>query len=214
MVDQLVEVVGERVGGVGALVELEQHVADRGVGRGAVACDGEGDAVLPLDLVADVVLVPGVGRIGHGKHLAGVAERDVAHLGEEMRSVRVAAVLMAEAAAARTGGRVPRGVRPAVGADDGEGVVLFLGAAVMRAGVPAVHGAAGRDPGGVEHAVGLGAGGEGERGGGGGEDDGAHAKRYEGGGEPASTTLGGGGMTTWGLQVVPGTLGGRRAVYL
>ena len=136
VVDQLVHVVRERVLRVRALVELGQHVAVfREDGRPG-APELHVEVVLPLHLVAEVVLVPRVRRIGDGQHLVGVAERQAVGVAVEVGAVRIAPVLVAEAAAARAGRRVPGRIHLPIRAQDRVGVVLLLGAAVERARVP------------------------------------------------------------------------------
>ena len=108
------------------------------------------DVVLPLDLVADVILVAG-GRAGVGRReavqrLARRAERQpVAQVGGhppvQVRPARVAPVLVAEAAAPAGGGvahhrRVPAGVEPAVAPDRRVAVVQRPRAGVEAPGPP------------------------------------------------------------------------------
>ena len=77
MVDQLVQVVGERVLGVRALMQLREDVAGHGEQRiRGVAAEMHRDAVLPFDLVPEVILVPRRERIVHIELLVRVSEGD------------------------------------------------------------------------------------------------------------------------------------------
>jgi hypothetical protein len=144
MVDQLVHVVGEGVLGVGALVQLGEHVALHGEDRRPRARELKLHVVLPFHLVAHVILVPGVGRVGDRQHLVGMAEREPVGVAIEIGAAGVAPVLVAEGASPGSGGWMPGGVDLAVGPEDGVGIVLLLGAAVAGAGSPDAEGAAGR----------------------------------------------------------------------
>ena len=78
VVRQLVQVVGESVLRVGALVDLGQEVTGDSDINPAVAHDFlQLDAVLPLDLVADMVLMPLAVRIPGVERLVGDAEGDL-----------------------------------------------------------------------------------------------------------------------------------------
>ena len=123
---------------MGALVNLGQEVAAHpdvlpGVANGLLQLH----PILPLDLVADVVLVAHAIGIPGIECLVGEAERQVADGAVQVGAVRVAAVLVAESAALhRVDRRVPSGVELAVGADYRVAVMVGLGAAVPAAGRP------------------------------------------------------------------------------
>ena len=162
VIDQLVEIVGEGVLRVGALVQLEQDVADRRRSRGARARQRQHDVVLPLHLVTDVVFVPRVGGILERPHLVGVTEGEPVEVGVEIRAGRIPAVLVPEVAAPGAGRRMPRGVGLAVGADHGVGVVLLLGTGVVGPRMPSAEGTARQGVAGIDEIVLGGAGGQGE----------------------------------------------------
>ena len=149
VVHQLVQVVGEGVLGVRALVELGEHVAaDLQHRAGHAVAEVELHVVLPLDLVADMVLVPHAGRIPDGQLLVGVAERDGAGAAVQVGAARVAPVLVTEAApGGRVHRRVPGRVELPVRSHDRVAVVNVRGAVVVGAGAPEVicHAHAGRD---------------------------------------------------------------------
>lgn len=66
VVDQLMQIVGESILGVGALVQLGEHVALPCENCGSCTAKPQLDVILPLHLVADVVLIPRIRRIGDG----------------------------------------------------------------------------------------------------------------------------------------------------
>ena len=161
MVDQLMQVVGEGVLRVGALMQLEQDVADGAAGPRAIARQGELEIVLPFDLVAHMVFIPRVGGIREREHFAGVSEGKPGEVIVEIGVAGIAAVLVPEATAAGTGRRVPGGVGLSVRAQHGVRVVLGLGTAVVGAWCPGAHGAARRRAGRIQESIALGAGGSG-----------------------------------------------------
>ncbi len=143
VIDHLVQVVRERILRVRPLVELHQDVAgdlenrrrDRGL-------DLHADVVLPVDLVPHMVFAPGIGRVPCLERLVRDAERHVTNDLIEIRPARVAAVLVAErAAAGRIDRWMPRRIELAVGTDHGKRVVLLLRARVVRSWRPEAEGA-------------------------------------------------------------------------
>ncbi len=144
VVCQLVKVVGESVLRVGALVDLGEEVTGDSDINPAVAHDFlQLDSVLPLDLVADMILMPLTIRIPGVERLVGDAEGDRTGGRVEIAAAWVAAVLVAEPA---TGlgidRRMPGGIQLAVGTHHRIAVVDLLGAGVPVARGPLAVGVA------------------------------------------------------------------------
>src|SRR3989475_5561428 len=95
----LVQVVGERVLRMRSLVQLGEYVAadvEQRVGGGAAEVHLH--PVLPLDLVAEVVLVAWVRRIVGVELLVGVPEGDRPDRGVQRRAARIAPMIVPERA--------------------------------------------------------------------------------------------------------------------
>ena len=142
VVDQLVQVVGERVLGVRALMQLREDVAGHGEHRirGGTA-EMHRDPVLPLDLVPEMILVPRRERIVDVELLVRVSEGDRPDLAIQRRAARIATMVVSEGAAGhRIDRRMPRGIKLVIGPDDRVRVVLGLGTIVVRSGRPESEG--------------------------------------------------------------------------
>src|SRR6185369_14585185 len=99
VVRQLVKVVGESVLRVGALMDLGEEVTGDSHIHPAVAHDFlQVDSILPLDLVADMVLMPLIIRIPGVERLVGDPEGDRTRGGVEIAAAWVATELVAEPA--------------------------------------------------------------------------------------------------------------------
>jgi len=138
MVDQLVQIVGERVFRVRALMQLRENVAAHGEQRiRGVAAEVHRDVVLPFDFVSEMIFVPRRERIVRVELFVRIAQRDRPDFAVECRAARIASMIVSEGAAGHgVDGRMPRGIELVVGAHDGIGIVLRLRAVVVRAGVP------------------------------------------------------------------------------
>ncbi len=134
VIDQLVQVVGERVLRMRALMQLGQHVAVHVEHRvRGVAAEMHRHIVLPLDLVPEVILVSGGQRIVDIELFVGVPKRDRADFPVERRAARVAAMIVAEGTAGHGIDRgMPRRVALVIGSHDRIGVVLRRGAVIAR----------------------------------------------------------------------------------
>ena len=132
VIDQLVQIVGESVFRVRALMQLHQNVtAHREEGIRRIAAEVHRDVVLPLDFVPEVVLVPRGEGIVDIELLVRIAKRDIPHLAIERRASGVPAVVVTERTPRhRIDWWVPGRIAFMVGADDRVGVVLGLRAVV------------------------------------------------------------------------------------
>src|SRR5580765_7795811 len=144
VVRQLVKVVGESVLRVGALMDLGEEVTGDSHIHPAVAHGFlQVDSILPLDLVADVVLMPLAIRIPGVERLVGDAEGDRTGGRVEIAAAWVAAVLVPEPA---TGlgidRRMPGGIQLAVGTHHRIAIVDLPGAGVPVAWGPLAIGVA------------------------------------------------------------------------
>src|SRR5712692_7760091 len=138
VVGEFVQVVGKGVLGVRSLIELGEHVAadvEQRVGGGAA--EVEVDAVFPLYLVAEMVLVTRIRRIVGVELLVGVPERDWPECRVKRRAARVTPVIVPKRAArGRIDRRMPRGIELAVWSDDRVAIVDFRRAIVFGPGGP------------------------------------------------------------------------------
>ena len=131
VVDQLVDVVGERVLRVGALVQLGEHVALHLEDGRARARELQLRCRSPIPPCGRRGPRPAgwPGRRSRAARWRTPNGRPVGIV-VEVGSARIAAVLVAEAAAARAGRRMPGRIDLPVGPQHRVGVVLFLGAGV------------------------------------------------------------------------------------
>src|SRR5688500_42625 len=118
-------------------MQLGQDVAADTEHEVAAAVEVQLDVVLPLDLVADMVLVTPHRRIVNVELLVRVAEWQCADFVVQSRSARITAVLVTERATRhRIHWRMPRGIQQTVGAYCRVTIVVGFRARVTRPRCP------------------------------------------------------------------------------
>src|SRR5256885_5031393 len=106
-----------------------------------VAAEMHGDVVLPFDLVPEMVLVPRRQGIVDIELLVRISKWNRSYLAVQRRAAWIAAVVVAEGATCdRIDRRMPRGIELVIGSDDRVGIVLRLGAVVVRTRRPESEG--------------------------------------------------------------------------
>ena len=132
VIHQLVERIDEGACARRSLVQFDENIASHAEQRLTDGAESHGhlDVVLPFDFEADV------GR-KEIRDFVGVAKRNVAHGGVEVRSGGVPSVLVAERAPGRgIFGGMPRGIQLAVGAHGGVLIVNLNGTRVEETRCP------------------------------------------------------------------------------